>query len=776
MSQVAEPNVSTRVRIEVRGAVQGVGFRPFVYRLARETGLGGWVINGPAGVVIEAEGEADAVDGFLARLRSELPPSASIEEMAVTELPAEGEAEFAIRASDTEGERTAVVLPDLATCPACLREVLDPRDRRHGYPFANCTHCGPRFTILRALPYDRPNTTMAGVAMCPACRAEYADPLDRRFHAQPIACPVCGPRVELWGATGAVLRSGDAAAVIREAAEALAGGDIVAVKGLGGFHLMCDARHAGAVMRLRARKHRPVKPLAVMVRDLEMAAALCDVSPEAEALLASPQAPIVLLPRRVEAEIAGVVAPGNPSLGVMLPSTPLHHLLLRAAGFPLVATSGNLSEEPICTDEREAVVRLGAIADLFLVHDRPIERHVDDSVAWMLRGEPRLLRRARGYAPLPVRVARAHPPILAVGAHLKNTVALGVGRQVFVSQHIGDLETAESFAAFERVIADFLRLYEAAPAAVAHDLHPDYASTTWAERAPGLPAGVRRIAVQHHHAHLAACLAENGVAGPALGIIWDGTGYGPDGVIWGGEMLVGNAGGYRRAAHLLPFALPGGDAAVREPRRTALSLLRDALGDDALDRRDLPPLADIAPAELRVLRTMLAKGLNTPRTTSMGRLFDGVAALVGVRQRVGFEGEAAMALEWIADPHERGAYELPLVPGDSPDAPQILDWRPTIRPIAEEVGAGVRPAAIAARFHNTLVAAAVEVARMVGEPRVALSGGCFQNRLLTERLADALENAGFEVLLHRHVPPNDGGISLGQVAVAAAMLERETSL
>ena len=758
-----------RLRLEVSGAVQGVGFRPFVYRLATELQLRGWIRNDPEGVLVEVEGPVERLERFTERLRSELPPRAAIHDLRTRWLDPVGYVGFEIRASGQGGARSAVILPDLATCPDCLREVLHPADRRHRYPFANCTNCGPRFSIIRALPYDRPGTTMSGFRMCARCAAEYEDPRDRRFHAQPNACPECGPTLALWDAAGRELSLGETTAILGWAAESLARGRIVAVKGLGGFHLMVDARSEAAVARLRERKARPDKPLAVMVRDLEMARTVCEIPAEAEGLLLSPEAPIVLLERRPDAAVAPNVAPGNPTLGVMLPSTPLHHLLLREAGFPLVATSGNLSEEPICTDEREAVERLGAVADLFVVHDRPIERHVDDSVAWLLGGEARLLRRARGYAPLPVRLAAPVPLILAVGAHLKNTVALGLGRQVFLSQHIGDLEAPQSLAAFERVVADFLRLYEAVPVAIAHDLHPAYASTAWAERAPGLPETVRRVAVQHHHAHLASCLAENEVEGPALGIVWDGTGYGSDGTIWGGEFLLGDAEGFRRVATLHSFRLPGGDVAVREPRRVALALLWELLGPRALEQRDLPALHGLTDAEARVLATMLERGVNTPVTTSAGRLFDGVAALLGLRQRVGYEGEAAMALEFAADAAEPGSYVLPLVPA-RPGEPLRLDWRPLLETLLEEIRRGVGVERIAARFHNALVAALVAVARRVGEPRVALSGGCFQNRLLTERAVRALQDAGFEVLLHRLVPPNDGGVSLGQVAVAAARL------
>jgi hydrogenase maturation protein HypF len=751
-----------RLRIAIQGAVQGVGFRPFVFRLAEELALRGFVQNDSRGVLIELEGEPEALTRFLDRLPSEKPAHALLHSVESHWLEPAGFDCFEIRHSEDQGERVAAVLPDLATCEDCRRDVGDPSDRRHGYPFTNCTNCGPRFTILRALPYDRPNTTMSRFAMCARCRAEYEDPRDRRFHAQPTACPECGPRLALWNARGDSLAT--AGEALRMGAAALREGRIVALKGLGGFHLLADARSAETVRTLRARKARWGKPLALMVRDLEAVRALCEVSDRAAALLASAQAPIVLLPRRPGAVVAPEVAPETPYLGVMLPYTPLHHLLFTHVEFPLVATSGNLSEEPICIDEHEALGRLGKIADLFLVHDRPIERHVDDSVVFLVREEPRLLRRARGYAPLPVRVGRELPPILAVGAHQKVTIALAAGRQVFLSQHIGDLETPAAFAAFERVIADFLRLYGVEPVAIAHDLHPDFTSTRWArENARG-----KLVPVQHHHAHLASCLAENEAAGPALGVTWDGTGLGTDGTIWGGEFLLGDAAGFERSASLRPFRLPGGEAAVREPRRVALALLWEMEGPRALERDDLAPIRDLAAGERRVLGRMLEHSLNAPVTTSAGRLFDGVAALLGLHPRVTFEGQAAMALEHLADPHEPGAYPLPL--SSSPGAIAILDWAPLVEALLADLRRGEAREAMAARFHNGLVEAIVAVARRVGERRVALTGGCFQNRLLAERAAERLERAGFEVLLHRQVPPNDGGVSLGQALVAAASL------
>ncbi len=538
------------------------------------------------------------------------------------------------------------------------------------------------------------------------------------------------------------------------------------MKGVGGFHLLCDARDASAVGRLRERKGRLRKPFALMVRDLPMAREVCRVPEEAIPFLSSPEAPIVLLERRVDSPVAEGVAPGNPNLGVMLPSNPLHHLLLRKAAFPVVATSGNRSEEPICIDEGEAALRLGSLADLFLVHDRPIERHADDSIVRVIRKEARVLRRARGYAPFPVFANRPLPPILAVGAHLKSTVALSVGREIFLSQHIGDLESPEAMAAFERVIADFRRLWEVDPVAVAHDLHPGYLSTKWA-RETGSPL----IAVQHHHAHLAACLAENQTQGDALGVTWDGTGYGTDRTVWGGEFLSGSAAGFTRVASLRPFRLPGGEAAVREPRRCALALLWERFGKESLRMTGLAPVASFTDVEKEVLASMLERGLNAPVTTSAGRLFDGVAALLGLCQRSSFEGEAAMALEAAVDPAERGAYPLPFAENSASEgAPLVLDWSEMLGALLEDLSKNVAVPTMAARFHNGLAAGTAGVAGKIGQRRVALTGGCFQNRVLTERTADLLESLDFEVLLHREVPPGDGGISLGQIAVAASTM------
>jgi len=748
------------VRIDIEGAVQGVGFRPFVYRLARDLGLRGWVVNDPRGVSIEAQGMRPDLDRFVKRLRTQAPAAAVVERLTSTPIRSTTDPGFEIRTSDRAGRPMAQMLPDIATCDDCLEELFDPHDRRYRYPFTNCTNCGPRLSIIRGLPYDRSRTTMDRFTLCPACRREYHDPANRRFHAQPNACADCGPRLEMRDTDGTVTTTRDDALI--EATRAIAGGEIVAVKGLGGFHLMVDARNGRAINNLRTRKLRREKPLALIARDLEQARQLCEVDDAAAALLRSAIAPIVLLPRRAGGPAHEQVAPNSPILGLMLPYTPLHHLLMGDLDFPVVATSGNLSDEPICIDEDDALERLGGIADRFLVHDRPIARQVDDSIVRVFSGATTLLRRARGHAPRPVVVKQELPAVLAVGAHLKNAVAVAVGRRVFVSQHIGDLETPESIQAFKRIIGDFLGMYCMQPKVVACDLHPGYVSTRWAEEFAARE-GLPRIEVQHHHAHLASCLADNGHAGPALGVIWDGTGHGTDGTVWGGEFLAGDAGDYRRVAHLRPFRLPGGEKAIREPRRAAAALLWELDGAAALDRDGLACVRSFSAEERKVVSTMLERGVHAPRTSSMGRLFDGMAALLDLYQRTTFEGQAAMALELAAERTVRSSYSIALNDG-------VLDWRPLIRETLEDLRRGTATGTIAARFHNALVNAILAVAQRSGQTTVALSGGCFQNRLLVERVSRRLGEAGFEVLVHRNVPPNDGGIALGQIAVASARM------
>ena len=796
-----------RLKLVVRGAVQGVGFRPFVFRLATALQLAGRVNNSTQGVFIEVEGPRPALEQFLLRLGAEKPVHSFIQSLEASWLDPAGYTGFEIRESETGGDKTALVLPDIATCPDCLREIFDPKNRRYRYPFTNCTNCGPRFSIIESLPYDRANTSMKSFTMCPQCQAEYDNPRDRRFHAQPNACPVCGPRLELWecGDVPPLAKRGHVRALqntdaLFAAAQAIREGKIVAVKGLGGFHLMADARNDKAIRLLRKRKHREEKPFALMFPSLESAKAECEVSPLEERLLGSPESPIVLLrqPSTLNSQLSTSIAPDNPYLGVMLPYTPLHHLLMTELGFPIVATSGNLSDEPICTDEREALERLGGIADVFLVHNRPIVRHVDDSIVRVMLDREMVLRRARGYAPLPIIIGGAssaspknqgvvelRPPkiVLAVGAHLKNAVALSVGHQVFISQHIGDLETEQAYAAFRRVIADFQNLYNAKPQIIAADLHPDYLSTKFAleqVRSPGFsrsgpPEGgtpnaesqagsPRYVGVQHHIAHVLSCMAENEIAPPALGVSWDGTGYGLDGTIWGGEFFLVTDKSVERIAHLRPFRLPGGEKAVKEPRRTALGLLYEISGDKIFKQKKLATIAAFSATEKATLKTMLAKKLNSPETTSMGRLFDAIASLVNLRQQIRFEGQAAMELEFALDGVDTDeTYSVSLV---TRHPSLVLDWSPMIGAILSDVKNGVPAGLISVRFHNTLAEAVVAVAKRAGQNRVVLSGGCFQNRYLTERTVRRLQAEGFQPYWHQRVPPNDGGIALGQVIAA----------
>lgn len=757
----------TRLHVVVRGVVQGVGFRPFVFRLARELRLDGFVMNSAAGVVVEVEGAPAASEEFLVRLAREKPERASIQSLEHFYLDAMGHREFSIRESQEAGPPGAHIPPDVATCPACLAEIFDPANRRYLYPFTNCAHCGPRWTIMTRLPYDRANTTMSSFAMCDACRAEYEDPDDRRYHAQPIACPECGPHLELWGADGTGRAVAHAA--LRDAADAIRHGAIVAVHGLGGFHLMADARNEGALFRLREKKRRRVKPFAVMFPGLAAAARACEISALEARLLTSAEAPIVLLRRRASAVVSHAVAPRHPTIGALLPYAPLHHILMAGLGFPVVATSGNRADEPICTDAAAALERLAGVADLFLVHNRPIARPVDDSIARVLLGRELLLRRARGYAPLPIAARAPLPPILAVGAHQKNTVAAACARDIFVSQHIGDLDTAAAAASFESAIGAFERIYVARPETVACDLHPDYHSTQYAER-----RGLAVARVQHHHAHVASCMIDNDLDGPVLGVSWDGSGYGTDGTLWGGEFLVATADSFQRAAHLRTFALPGGERAAREPRRSALGVLFEEFGEHAFDRDEIATVRAFSRAERPILARALRLGINSPRTSSAGRLFDAVASLTGIAQRSTYEGDAAAELEFAAGrAAENGRYVFhcdPAAPrATTPgERARVIDWRPMLRGILRDLSEGVSPETIAARFHNTLVEMIVAIATMARLPRVVLTGGCFQNARLLEGAVARLAESGFHAYWHQRVPPNDGGIAVGQIAVAAA--------
>jgi len=744
---------TTRLICQIRGVVQGVGFRPFVYRQAVELEICGQVLNNPAGVIVEAESDRQTLELFLNRLRTEAPPSARIFSLEFSFHQSVGYSDFQICRSDDSGKKMFTLLSDIATCPDCLAEIQDPSERRFAYPFTNCTQCGPRFTIMTDIPYDRPNTSMKGFSLCADCAAEYENPQDRRFHAQPLACARCGPQLTY------LLQSGEAVDCpdpLARAVEDILAGAIVAVKGLGGFHLIADARNRKALERLRRLKTREYKPFAVMFPDIAMVQKHCFVNASEEILLTGAEAPIVLLEKRVDSDLPDVIAPGNPSLGCMLPYTPLHFLMLAKLGIPVVATSGNLVDEPMCTDEGEAVHRL-AFADTLLVHDRPIVRHADDSVVRVVDDQIQILRRARGYAPLPFLAgARKLPRMLATGADIKNTIAISHDNSIVMSQHIGDLEAPEAFDAFQRVITDFKKLFSWAPDMVATDMHPSYFSHRYAH-AFAKEANIPLIEVQHHHAHMAACMFENNLEDEVLAVTWDGTGYGTDGTVWGGEFLKGSYATCERVAHLLPFGLAGADAAVREPRRSALGVISET----QLDSRESICLQEMfTPDELQGMQSMLATGMHTARTTSAGRFFDAVSAISGICRKSTFEGQAAMMLQHAAGGQLGAPYPFEVfeVEGKS-----VIDWRPAIASIAQEKDARI----VARRFHATLVEMIRVVAAAVGCSQIVLSGGVFQNALLLGQTRRALLNDGFEVYSHQRIPPNDGGIALGQILVAA---------
>jgi len=746
---------AVRVAIRVHGVVQGVGFRPFVYSLATGLGLAGLVGNDPDGVFAEVEGPASAVEEFLRRLERDAPPLARIEDVSTRAIsPTRSGKSFVIQPSTSAGPRRTLVSADTATCADCLAELGDPADRRYRYPFINCTNCGPRFTIVRDVPYDRPSTTMAPFEMCGQCAAEYHDPADRRFHAQPVCCPACGPRLTL---------DDNDQDPIPAAAALLKNGQILAVKGLGGYHLAADAACEPAVAALRARKHREDKPFAIMAMDLAAANDLAEIDAAAAALLTSPARPIVLLPHRAGANVARAAAPGNRQLGIMLPYTPLHHLLLASTDSPIVLTSGNVSDEPIAYRDDEARERLKDIADGFLTHDRAIHVRTDDSVARTFRGRPMLVRRSRGYVPEPLTLDSSFPrPVLACGAELKNTFCLAQGRHAFVSHHVGDLENAETLRSFTEGIAHFCRLFDIEPQVVAHDLHPEYLSTKYALDLADAHPDLDLVGVQHHHAHIASCLADNGERGPVIGVAFDGTGYGPDGTIWGGEFLLADLAGYERCGHLAPVPMPGGAAAIRQPWRMAAAYLGDGAREVAERHAD----------RWAAVTAMAAKGVNSPLTSSAGRLFDAAAALLGVRDTINYEGQAAIELEQLADPRapaEAEAYPVRLETGTGPFQARGSDL---LHALLAERTTGVPAPLIAARFHHG-VAALIEAGCLHlrdqhGLAAVALSGGVFQNLLLLRGAAVRLESQGFRVLLHSRVPCNDGGISLGQAVVAAA--------
>jgi hydrogenase maturation protein HypF len=759
---------ANRERLIVHGIVQGVGFRPFVYGLAARYGLVGHVGNNSGGVFIEVQGKPESLEQFRAALSAEAPPLSHIEAILVEQIQPCPDTSFVIFESCTGSDVGALIPPDVCVCDECLREMSDPTNRRYRYPFINCTHCGPRFTVITGLPYDRAKTTMAEFEMCPACEAEYNDPLSRRFHAQPIACPDCGPSV--WYESGDRSVSGNLA--IEAAISAIRRGKIVAVKGLGGYHLACDATNNNALNLLRTRKGRIDKPFAVMVRDLDAAHRLATMSDAEAALLTSRQRPILLLRKRPESPLSGLVAPGNPYVGIMLPYTPLHVLLLNGMDTPLVMTSGNLSGEPIATDNDEARQRLTPLVDAFLLHDRPIYTPCDDSVIRVHAGEQLPIRRSRGYTPFPVKMPFRGAPLLAVGGELKNTFCLLHGSNAFLSQHIGDMENLETLNAFTRAQTHLCNLYRVEPEAVVCDMHPLYMTTQWAQDYAD-NAGVQLIRVQHHHAHIASVMAEHGLSGeqPVIGVCFDGTGFGTDGTIWGGEVLIADYADFRRAAYLKPVPLPGGDTAIKRPYRIALAHLWAAgiAWDD-----DLPCVSACPPSERRVLARTLETGFQTVPTTSMGRLFDAVASLIGVRHTVTYEAQAAIELEGelerITEPVEPYPFAIA-----NRNGAQIIDPAPVIAAIAADVLAGVDTSIIAARFHESVADMVLRVClslRSDGYSTVALSGGVFQNIRLLDAVMWRLRDNGFTALTHRAVPPNDGGLALGQAAIGAKRFAR----
>lgn len=753
------------LKVHAHGIVQGVGFRPFVYALANRYRLTGWVRNTSGGVEIEINGVEPDVSSFLHALRNEAPPLARIDQLETELCLPNGYRKFEIIASQAEQGQFIPVSPDMSICNDCQRELFDPNNRRYRYPFINCTNCGPRFSIVRDIPYDRPLTTMASFQMCTSCQAEYENPLDRRFHAQPIACPQCGPTI--WFQTNGE-RLAEAEDALQLARQWLHQGKILAIKGLGGYHLACDATNPAAVAELRRRKRRSEKPFALMAFDLDIIRKHCCINPAEEKLLLSPQKPIVLLERRPTSSVASDVAPQQQTLGVMLAYTPLHLLLLEPEpGFPelLVMTSGNLSEEPICYEDEEAVQRLKLIADAFLLHDRPIHTRVDDSVARVIHESPYLIRRARGYAPDPLTVPETLPPILAAGTELKNTFCLTKDRYVFLSHHIGDMQNYETLRSFEEGITHYERLFRIQPEVIACDLHPDYLASHYAhQRAEN--EGLPLIEVQHHHAHLAACLADNEWSSdkPVIGVTFDGTGLGADRAIWGGEVLVGNYHGYHRYYHLAYVPLAGGDISAQKPARMALCHLWQA---DIDWDPDLPPVKSLCSEERTALRTQLEHHINTPLTSSMGRLFDAVSSLLGICQVNTFEGQAAIEMEGLADPLEKDYYAFDVKEDQIIPAPllyQIVrDWR-----------AGTPRPTIAARFHNSIVQLVAELCCRIrndtGYTVVALSGGVWQNRYILTRAIRELKRKKFTVLMHRRVPSNDGGVALGQALIANALL------
>jgi hydrogenase maturation protein HypF len=750
-----------RIRIEIEGIVQGVGFRPFIFRLAATHQISGWVRNTSGGVIIESEGDSANVSAFLRNITAEAPPLAVITDIKSEQIPNRCEPGFVILPS-AAGANKAQISPDCDVCEDCLRELFDPNDRRYLYPFINCTNCGPRYSIITGIPYDRPYTTMAGFPLCSDCRSEYEDPMNRRFHAQPVACPVCGPRIGLVDAKGDSV-SGEP---LTDALRLLQEGGILAVKGIGGYHLAVDACNDEAVRELRRRKQRDEKPFAMMAPDMQAIGRFARYDDIEKRILAGPERPIVLLPKVGGNPIAPLVAPANGYFGVMLPGAPLHHLLLRDNFTALIMTSGNISDEPIAYRDDEARERLKDIADMFLVHNREIHTRADDSVIRVFQGNPLFLRRSRGYVPRSVKLPATQRSVLAVGAELKAVVCLTRDDRAFMSQHIGDLKNAATLRSLEETVAHLERILEIKPDVVAHDLHPDYLSSVYAAGLKEVPL----VPVQHHHAHMAACMAENGLEGETIGVVYDGVGYGLDGTIWGGEFLLGDYRAFRRCAHFRNVPMPGGDAAVKEPLRMVISYLHDVCGNALYDVQ-LPCLAEVGERERQIYLKMLERGINSPLTSSCGRLFDAVAAMVGIRNRISYEGQAAIELEALAEEAETETVYPYIIA--SADESLVLDMRLMLMGIVADIKVDESRSLIARRFHNTIAMATTDVCEKVravsGVNRVVLSGGSFQNKLLTEGIYSGLVAKEFEVFTHRLVPPNDGGLALGQAVIAGNM-------
>ena len=761
---MAEVSLLNAVHIDVRGVVQGVGFRPFIYQLAMKHNLKGWVCNTSEDVKIEIEGEAEAINKFLLDLQEQAPPRASIEGITTTPCPLAHYEKFEIRHSVAEAGKYQLISPDIATCQDCLKEIFTADDRRYHYPFTNCTNCGPRFTIIKDIPYDRSRTTMNNFQMCPDCQGEYDDPLNRRFHAQPNACPKCGPALELVDNQGKPV-DGDA---IATTSQFLKEGKIIAIKGLGGFLLACDATNETAVNLLRQRKMRPSKPLAIMVSSIDEVKKHCYVSDNEEKLLTSPNSPIVLLKWKVDSSVCPAVAPNLKYLGVMLPYTPLHHVLLKESELPLVMTSGNLSEEPIAKDNDEALRRLKGIADYFLMHNRDIYARYDDSVTMVEREVPQLIRRARGYAPYPIHLPFKSQQILACGAEEKNTFCLTRDNYAFVSQHIGDMDNLETIEYFESTINLYTKLFRIEPNIIAHDLHPEYLSTKYAKESAAKSSDIKLVPVQHHHAHIVSGMVDNGLQAPVIGVALDGTGYGSDGHIWGGELLIADYKRFTRMAHLEYLPLPGATIAIKKPYRIAIGYLLSLLGDNALEQ-DIPLLSRVSRPEIDIIRKQIEKKVNSPLTSSCGRLFDAVSAMIGVRSEIEYEAQAAIELEMLAydEASETGHYPFSVIEQNGLSLVKLGDL---LAAIIRDLQRNNTKATIAARFHNTVARMILELCQVIsiktGINQVVLSGGVFQNRLLLRKAVSLLEAGGFSVFTHRQVPCNDGGISLGQAVIA----------